>query len=720
MSAERPNGSSRIGQVLNNGDLVLVMGLFGALVLLILPVVPFLLDSMLAVSIGISLLILMVILYVRDPVQFSAFPTILLFVTLFRLALNVASTRLILTEGYAGNIIESFGEFVVKGNYVVGAVVFLILVIINFIVITKGAGRIAEVTARFTLDAMPGRQMSIDAELNAGIIDEATAKKRRKKIQDDAEFYGAMDGASKFVRGDAIAGILIVLINVIGGFAVGIFQRGMSASEALQRFTLLSIGDGLVTQIPALLVSVAAGVLVTRATSNANLGVEIGRQLIFNHRALAIVAGILAVFGLLPGMPMIPFFVLAGLAGFTAYSMRANRLPHMEDDEEEEPKKLPGATGKEGAEKAPASARAQDSLEALTQVESFSIELGYGLVGLADRGQGGDLLDRVTGVRKNFAREMGIVVPPIAISDSLDLEANGYRFLLRGKPVASGEIMPRRWLAMNVTNSSTELKGVSTVEPVFGLPANWITEDEKTIAETSGFTVVDAASVLITHLSETFKGVAHLILGRQDVQGLVDHVKQTHPAVVNELIPDLVGLGVVQRVLQNLLKEGIPVKNLPLILECIADFAPITKNPDDLSEQVRRRLGVYFIPGYESEPGVIRALTLDPRLEHGLIGRIRKSPVDVGLAMDPPVASSLLGQLTKNMDAMIQQGMPPVLVTTMDLRLPFRRFFEASLPKLVVLGYEELPSQSEIRSFASLTAPAGAIEPVREPAAAVA
>ncbi|MGB8170747.1 MAG: flagellar biosynthesis protein FlhA [Chthoniobacteraceae bacterium] len=700
MNALANLGGSKFLAALKKGDLLFVFALFGTIVLLVMPIPALLLDLLLAASIGISLLMLLIIVYLKDPAEFSGFPTLLLAVTLYRLALNVASTRLILVDGYAGGIIESFGHFVIRGNYVVGAVVFLILIVINFMVITKGAGRIAEVAARFTLDAMPGKQMAIDAEMNAGLIDEATAGRRRLKIQKEADFYGSMDGASKFVRGDAVAGILITLINVLGGFAIGIAQKGLPVVEALQKYTLLSIGDGLVAQIPALVVSVAAGLLVTRAAEESNLGAHISSQLTKYPRALAIVATMMALFGLAPGMPSVPFLVLGGLTGFVAYALRKNPTTQ---PELEMPMQKPGA--KAGKPEEQKTGPQPEDFQKLTDVDVFTIELGVSLLNLAEKKNGGDLLDRITGVRKSFAREMGVVVPPIAIRDNLELDGHEYRFLLRGKEMARGRVIPGRWLAMNVANSPVELKGTATVEPVFGISAIWIGDEEKRSAEIHGFTVVDPASVLITHLSESIKRSANLILGRQDVQALIDHLKETSPTLVNELIPDLVSVGIIQRVLQNLLREGVAIKNLAVIMECIADFAPHSKNPDDLSEQVRRRLGVYFVSEFESEPGLLKALTLDPRLEQMLAAKVQRTQFDIGLVVDPQLAQHLLNELTRRMTEMAEQGLAPVLLTTVELRLAFKRFFEPSLGKLVVLSYQELPPQTEIQNFSIILLP---------------
>jgi flagellar biosynthesis protein FlhA len=706
------SSSNSITRLLQRADLLFAFGLFGTVLLLVLPVPPFVIDVLLALNIGLALLVLLAILYVKDPPEFSGFPVMLLALTLFRLALNISSTRQILATGYAGEIIESFGHFVIQGNYVVGAVVFIILVLINFVVITKGAGRIAEVSARFTLDALPGKQMAIDAELNAGIIDEVTATARRLKVQKEADFYGAMDGASKFVRGDAVAGILITLVNVLGGFAIGVLQMGMSLGESLQKFTLLSIGDGLVSQIPALIISIGAGLLVTRASDNNNIGTQVTGQLVRYPRALKLAAGCMAVFGLMPGMPMLPFMSLAALAAFAARSFKdtegdeaAAAVTPAKPGAKGAPASAAGKPG-DAAAPAPAAPPATEDVRKLTEVDVFSIEIGYGLLPLAETRNGGDLLARVTGVRKTLAREKGIVVPPVSVRDNLELEANDYRFLLRGKPVARGTILPGRLLAMNVAGSTIKLRGQPTREPVFNLEAVWIDEAERKTAELNNYTVVDPASVLITHLSETLKTNAHLLLGRQDVSALVDHLKGSHAALVAELLPDLVNLGIIQRVLQNLLREGIPVLNLPVILEGIADFASLSKNPDDLSELVRRRLGLYFVPELESRPGVLRAITLDPRFEQALSAKVHRSATDVGLSLDPATGRHLIDELTRKLGHLTASGSPAVLVVSTENRLPIRRFLEPSFPRLTVLAYQELPSATEIENAGLLPLPA--------------
>jgi len=697
--------SDRLRQWARYGDLWLVVALFGTILLLILPVAPAVLDLLLSISISLSLLTLLVILYLRQPADFTGFPTLLLFITLYRLALNVASTRLILLEGYAGHIIDAFGNFVVRGNYVVGLVVFFILVLINFVVITKGAGRIAEVAARFTLDALPGKQMSIDAELNAGLINEAEARRRRRQVEEEADFYGAMDGASKFVRGDAIAAVLITLINILGGFAIGILQKGMTMAEALQRYTILSIGDGLVSQVPALITSTAAGVLITRATARNSLGHELGRQLLFYPRALTILAVMLGFMALVPGLPMMPFLVLAAITGLLARVVHRHGPPQPATEETTEPSGE-GASKRAAAGAATAAeARAQDNLQELLTLDPLQIELGYGLVPMADPRKGGDLLDRITGVRRTFAAEMGIVIPPIRLRDNLQLSNNEYRFLLHGNPIAQGQLMPGYWLAMNAGNSKVTLKGIPTVEPVFQLPATWIPESERKAAESAGYTVVDAASVLVTHLSETLRRHCHELLGRQEVQQLLDHLKRTHPALVNELVPAQLTLGQVQRVLQNLLAEGISIRNLAGILEKVSDYAAVTKNPDELSEYARRALGPQLIRPFQGEGGALRAIMLDPRLEQQLAQGVRQTPTEVALVVEPGLARHVMERLSKCVQQMLAAGHPPVVLCAPQLRLAFRRFFEHTFGDLAVLSYAEVPPRVQVQTAAVIPAP---------------
>jgi flagellar biosynthesis protein FlhA len=698
-----------------SADLGFVIGLFGAVLLLIIPVHKDILSILLVFSIAISLLILLTVIYVKEPPEFSVFPTILLSVTLYRLGLNVASTRLILLDGDAGSVIHSFGTFVVGGNYVVGAVIFLILVLINFVVITKGAGRISEVTARFTLDAMPGKQMSIDAEMNSGVITEAQALEKREKIQKDADFYGSMDGASKFVRGDAVAGIFITVVNVIGGILIGYFQRDLAMADALQTYTILSIGDGLVSQIPAIIISIAAGILVTRSSEEADLGEFVGRQLTVYPRAVGISGVMLLLFAFFLDETFWPFFLLSIGCFAAAY--------HFKKKGDSEPALLEeiggadqsalasggGAAGQTGGSPSGVGPTGEEGgprlspMETAIEQEVFALEMGYGLLVLADKKKGGDLLERITGARTNFAKEMGMLLPTIGVRDNIELEPNEYRFLLRGKEVVRSTIIPDRVLAMSMGGGDAgRLKGIPTIEPVFGIQAMWIPEDEKRNAEVEGCTVVDPSSVLVTHLSDVLKRMAYLILEREGTQRLLDLIKDKNPTLVSELLPDLVNVGIIQRTLQNLLRERIPIKNLTLILETIADMAALTKNPDDLSEQTRKRLGMYFVKEYEVEPNKLLAMTFEPRLEQTLIGRVKRSQFDIGMVMDPDLTEGIIGEIEPKIQEMTEKGLTPVIVTTSELRLAFRRFMEPSYPQLVVLAYQELPSETQIEPFGAI------------------
>ena len=699
-----------------NSDLGFIFGLFAAVFLLVIPIHKDLLSILLVFSIAISLLILLTVVYVKEPPEFSVFPTILLAVTLYRLGLNVASTRLILLDGDAGSVIQSFGTFVVGGNYVVGAVIFLILVIINFVVITKGAGRIAEVTARFTLDAMPGKQMSIDAEMNAGIISEAQALQKRAKIQKDADFYGAMDGASKFVRGDAVAGIFITVVNIIGGILIGYFQRDLPIAEALQSYTILSIGDGLVSQIPAIIISIAAGILVTRSSDEANLGEFVGKQLTIYPRAIAISGFLLFLFSVFLSETFWPFFLLSISCFCLSYYLHKKALGESEIEEitssstqpafEGRGQNQPNAQANTSTVSQEAAPSSNSSMEKAIEQEVFGLEMGYGLLVLADKGKGGDLLDRITGSRTNFAKEMGMLLPTIGVRDNIELEPNEYRFLLRGKEIARSSVMPDRFLAMNMGGGNeNKIDGIATVEPVFGIKALWVTEKDKRKAEVEGFTVVDPSSVLVTHLSDILKKSAFMILEREGTQKLVDLIKDNNPTLVSELLPDLVSVGIIQRTLQNLLRERIPIKNLTLILETIADMASITKNPDDLSEQARKRLGMYFVKEFEVEPNKLVSMTLDPKLEQILVQRVKKSQFDVGLAMDADLTQGLISEIVPKIDEMSDQGLNPCMVTTSDLRLALRRFLEPSYPQLSIFAYQEIPPETMVEPFASITLP---------------
>jgi len=681
------NASSPRGLAIPWPQFLVAAFVIGALLMLIQPLPSPLIDALIVISLGSSILTLLVVLFLRDPSEFSTFPTLLLITTLFRLGLNVASTRLILSTGEAGSIIAAFGERVVGGNYIIGVVIFALLTVINFVVITKGAGRIAEVAARFTLDSLPGKQMAIDQELNSGAITDVVARQRRQNLQREIDFYGAMDGSSKFVRGDAIAAILIAVINVVGGFLIGVFQRGESASEVLGRYTILSIGDGLVSQVPSLIFSTAAALLVTRAASREDLGSALGAQLVFQRRPVLMTAGSLALLGLMPGFPTLLLLTAAGLM-----LVLWRRLP-------EHPLGLSGQDG--GVSDAKASAAAKPQVEAIEQlliVDPLEVQLGFGLVSLADVSKGGDLLDRVTGVRRNFAQSMGFVVPSVRLRDNLQLDSQEYRILLRGHMVGKGTLRPGRWLAMNINHSDQIVPGESTTEPVFNLPAVWIEETNRSSAELAGYTVVDATSVLVTHFQECIRRHAPQLLSRQDVEGLLDNLKKLQPALVNELVPNLLSLGQIQRILQNLLAEDISIRNLATLLERIADSASTTKNIDELSEQARRMIGAELVQPFLDDQGRLRTIALEPWLEEELAKGLNQGPTETILVLTPLAAQHLSAHLGKAIQPAVAEGRIPLLLCSGVLRLGLRKFFSPTFPDLRFLSYEELPGRLRVLS----------------------
>jgi len=672
-------------------DILLAVGLVLILVVMIIPMPPFLMDLMLTLDVSIGLLILVVVLYTTEPLQFSVFPGLLLMVTLFRLSLNVASTRLILSEGYAGRVIEAFGNFVVGGNYVVGIIIFAILVIINFVVLTKGAGRIAEVAARFTLDKMPGKQMAIDADLNNGLIDERQAKARREKIDREAEFYGAMDGAAKFVRGDAIAALLITFINILGGFVIGVAQRGMSFTDAIKTYTLLTVGDGLVSQVPALVISTAAGVIITRASSESNLGFDIQSQLMAKPRALYITAVVLMFFGFTPGLPTFPFMVMAVIVGLMG--MGARKQMEARDKapvEEEEPAK---------DDKKDVKAQIEEYL----QVDPLELEIGYGLIPLVDVEQGGDLLARVTEIRKQCALELGMIVPPIRIRDNIQLKSNEYVIKIRGIETARGEVMVGSFMALDPGTVEKRIPGIDTVEPAFGLPALWINEQQKEQAELNGYTVVECPAVLATHMMEILKRHAFEILSRQDVQTLVNNVKKEHATLIDELVPNVLSVGSVQKVLQNLLRERVPVRDMVTILEALSDYANQTKDLNTLTEYVRHALNRTIFSLYRDSEGKVTAITLSPEVERTIIDTIQSS-VGKGtpLAMPPRYIENLTSNLKRKVEAMSNEGLQPLLICSPTIRQYFKRLVEPVFPNLVVISYAELPQTAEIVSYGTI------------------
>ncbi len=668
---------------LRSGELSVMAIVISTVIMMIVPLPSFLLDVLLAFNITIALTILLISMNTLEPLQFAAFPSILLITTLFRLSLNVSSTRLILLHGDAGDVINAFGSFVVGGNPVVGFVIFLILVVIQFMVITKGAERVAEVAARFTLDAMPGKQMAIDADLNAGLINDQEAKERRRKIQREADFYGAMDGASKFVKGDAIAGIIITAINVIGGFAVGMLQQGLEPMEALQRFTILSVGDGLVSQIPALLMSTATGIIVTRAASDSSLGEAVIRQLFMSQpRTLLITGGMLMLFVLIPGLPKIPFLLLAGMMGYLGYTLQQSiartQLQEEESRKQDEIEEI----------------KKPESVTQLLQVDPIELEFGYGLLPLADLQQGGDLLDRIIMIRRQCALEMGLIVPVIRIRDNIQLRPSSYVIKIKGVDVAEGELMLDHFLAMG-SGLDDGVAGIPTTEPAFGLPALWVGNNQRERAEMAGYTVVDPPTVIITHLTEVIKSHAHELLGRQEVQTLVETVKQNYPAVVEELIPNLLTLGEVQKVLASLLKESIPIRDLVTIFETLADYARITKDPDMLTEYVRQGLSRVISKQYRAM-GSLEVLTLGPQLEKAILDSVQNTDHGSYLNMDPQTSQRIYDSLTRELGR--HGGNTPVILASPLVRLYFKRITERILPRLSVLSYNELDPSLEVQT----------------------
>jgi flagellar biosynthesis protein FlhA len=671
-------------------QLAVAFFVLGSLLLLIQPIPAFLLDTLIVVSLGSAVLTLMVVLFLRDPAEFSTFPTLLLITTLFRLGLNVASTRLILSTGEAGQIISAFGEQVVGGNYVIGVIIFALLTVINFVVITKGAGRIAEVAARFTLDALPGKQMAIDQELNSGAISEVVARQRRQMLQREIDFYGAMDGSSKFVRGDAIAAILIAVINVVGGFLIGVFQRNESAIEVLSRYTILSIGDGLVSQVPSLIFSTAAALLVTRAAARDDLGTALGQQLVLQRRPVLLTAVAMAIVALMPGFPTLLLLCASGML-FALWRTLPERP--VTDGVEQGP-------GEGSAKEAPKAG--QEPIHQLLSVDPLEIQLGFGLVTLADVSKGGDLLERVTGVRKNFAQTMGFVVPSVRLWDNLQLDSQEYQILFRGSMVGRGTLRPGRWLAMNISHSDQVIPGEATTEPVFNLPAVWIDELHRSSAELAGYTVVDSTSVLVTHFQECIRRHAHQLLSRQDVDGLLDNLKKTQPALVNELVPNQLNLGQIQRILQNLLTEGISIRNLVSILERIADSATTTKNIDELSEQARRAIGPELVKGYLDDRGNLSAITLESWLEEELAKGLHAGLTENTLALTPMAAQHLSFHIGKAIQPAVAEGRIPVLLCSGVIRLGLRKFFGPTYPDLRFLAYEELPPRLRVNTEYSI------------------
>jgi len=666
-------------------DIAFSLAGVGIIAVLIVPLPSVLMDILLSFNLAVTFMVFLLTVYVKRPLDFSVFPSLLLLVTLFRLSLNVASTRLILLHAYAGRVIQAFGYFVVGGNYVVGIIVFVILVVINFIVITRGATRISEVAARFTLDSMPGKQMSVDADLNAGLITEEEARKRRFDIERQADFYGAMDGASKFVRGDAIAAIIILMVNIIGGLAIGILQHKMPPDKALHTYTLLTVGDGMVSQIPALLISTAAGIIITRSSSESHLALDFVSQILSQPKAIAIVAFLLFLFALLPGLPKIPLFLLAFLVAGVYYIIRKSEVkePHEEEIKKREEEK-------------------KESIEELLRIDPLEIEIGYGLIPLVDTSQGGDVLERITLTRRQLALELGIVVPPIRVRDNIQLEPNNYRIKIRGMEVAKGELMLKQYLAMDTGMVEKPLKGIKTKDPAFGLPAIWIKEEEREEAEKAGYVVVNASSVFITHLTEVIRSHAYELLGRQEVKNLLDNIQQDYPAVVEELVPNLLSLGEVQKVLQNLLKERVSIRDLLTILETLADWASQTKNIDILTEYVRQSLARTISKQYQNEQGEMWVITLDPHLEQELSQAIEHKEKSSYIRLDPSIIQKIIDRLSPLVKKAISFQREPIVLCSSGVRVFFKRVVEKFIPSLVVLSYNEIVSEVKVKTVGVL------------------
>ena len=671
------------------GDISITIGIIGIILMIIIPVPLFLVDILLSLNISLALLVLLISMYNQEALDFSVFPSLLLITTLFRLSLNITTTRYILSEGNAGQVIEAFGNFVMGGNPVVGFIVFIIIVIVQFMVITKGSERVAEVAARFTLDAMPGKQMAIDADLNSGLIDENQAKTRRLKIQNEADFYGAMDGASKFVKGDAIAGILITLVNVIGGFIIGVLIQGMPLMDALSRFTILSVGDGLVSQIPALLISTGTGIVVTRATSESNLGRDFIDQLFNNYKIMFIISGVLLFLALTP-LPFFPYFLLSMIFLFSGFNMlrRESQIskeiePSLQTDDVEE-------------------IRRPENVLPLLSIDPIELEFGYGIIPLADKSQGGDLFDRLVMIRRQCALELGIVVPMIRLRDNIQLQPNEYIIKIKGVEVASGEILFDHYLAMNPGMAEGDIKGIDTVEPAFGLPAKWIDEKEREKAEIYGYTVVDPPSIISTHLTEIIKRHAYELVGRQDVKMLLDNLKENQPTLVDDVVPSLLSTGDIQKVLSNLLREGISIRNFSSIMEALADYGQVTKDTDMLTEYVRqsmyRSITKQFMPNNDA-----KVITLDPDLEKTIMESLQTTETGTYMALDPGISQRVVSNLGNEVEKIVSIGEQPMIITAPVVRFYFKKFVEQISDDIIVLSYNEIDPKTKIQSVGMVT-----------------
>ena len=676
--------------VLKNKNISVIIPILviGIVLLFFIPIPTFMLDSFQAINITMGVTILLISMYVKEPLNFSIFPSVLLVTTLFRLAVNMASTKLILLKGlsFDGKLIRTFGDFVVGGNYLIGIIVFIILVVMQFLVITKGSERVAEVGARFTLDAMPGKQMSIDADYNAGLITEDEARSRRRKVQEEADFYGSMDGASKFVKGDAIAGIIIVIVNIIGGLIVGLL-RGEALIEAAQTYVILTIGDGLVAQIPALLISVATGMIVTKSGTEEDFGTDFINQFFQEPKVLYIVSGTILIMGLIPGMPKIPFFLLSVGLGSLGYIVAKSiqeistelNTENIEEDESSED-------------------RNSREVKDLLRIDPMELELGYSLIPLVDKEQGGDLLERITMIRKQIAMELGIIVPYMRIRDNMQLNPNEYSIKIKNSRVTKGDLMVGSYLAMNPGNVMEEIAGIPTVEPAFNLPAIWISEDQRERGELLGYTVVDPTSVLATHITETIKKYAPDILDREIVKELIENIKKDYSVIVEEVYPKKFDLGEIQTVMQNLLSEGVSIRNLPLILEAIADAAKLTTNLETLSEYVRSGIARQISNSLQGFDGKLRVLTLNPELEENLRGALQETDLGNYLALNPDLNNSFIYAVNEENRKCIGIGYPAILLVAPELRKPIRRILERDLRGVTVLSYNEIVADIELEA----------------------
>jgi len=669
--------STQVRRMLPHADLLAAIAVVCVVTMLVVPLPPALLDLLITVNISAALTIVVATMYLGKALDFASFPSLLLLTTMFRLAINVSVTRLILTTGEAGSVVKAFGSFVVGGNVVVGLVIFLILVVIQFVVVTNGAGRVAEVGARFTLDAMPGKQMAIDADLNAGLISDDQARERRGEIAREADFYGAMDGASKFVKGDAMAALIITAINLIGGVIVGMLQHGLSFEESTHQYSLLTVGDGLAAQIPALLISVATGIIVTRAASDRDLGSDIANQILSQRKAPLVAAGAIGLFALIPGLPKLPFLFIAAIFGAIAWGVRDG---------------LPSKKAADAADAAAARASLPAADEPLSEVAVDALELviGFGLVPLVDSGSGGSLLRRVSTIRRQIAADLGIVIPPVRIHDELGMESHEYVLKVRGSEVTRGRIMPGHMLAMDPGDASGTLQGVPTREPAFGLAAVWVHESGRAEAESLGYTVVDAESVIVTHLTETIRAHAAELLTRQDVRSLLDKLKETNAAVVEEVVPEALSLGEIQRVLQALLLEGVPIRDLGTIVEAIGDKARTTRDTNLLSEYARQALGRAITAPHLDEQLRLQAITLDPAIEQEVSTSITQTTDGEYLAMDPPRAQAIVTALRSQVEHATARGGRPVLLCSARIRRHLRRLIAQAQPHLAVCSYNEI------------------------------